>query len=147
MSLENLIGKTLERIDPSPQAIQRLLQAASASLADAAIPALSAEGKFDLAYKAVMQLANLALQANGYRTLNSQPGHHQLMIQALTSTVGLPSEKMLVLDRIRRQRNLNDYSGDRVSVSMATHALDCAKLLEVHVTQWLIKHKPHLVVR
>ncbi len=43
--------------------------------------AVSNETRFDAAYKAIMQLANAALQANGFRTLTSKPGHHMTLIQ------------------------------------------------------------------
>jgi len=73
MSLKNLEGKTLEAITPDRSAISRLLEAARRSLADSTLPDLSAEGRFDMAYKAIMQSANAALQANGYRTLTAHP--------------------------------------------------------------------------
>lgn len=57
-----------------------------------------------------MQLAMLALNANGYRTLTSKPGHHQTAIQALTLTVTLAPEKVRLLDAMRKLRNLSDYS-------------------------------------
>lgn len=65
MSLDNLLGKTLEAITPDPVAIRRLREAAVRSLGDAQLPGLSQEGRFDQAYKAIMQAANMALQANG----------------------------------------------------------------------------------
>jgi hypothetical protein len=36
-----------------------------------------------------LQIANAALQASGYRTLTSKPGHHQVMIQSLSKTLGI----------------------------------------------------------
>jgi hypothetical protein len=83
MSLENLLGISLEKINPDAAAIKRLLAAAERNIADAHVMAISSENRFDVAYKAIMQLANAALQANGYRTLTSKPGHHMTMIQTL----------------------------------------------------------------
>jgi hypothetical protein len=77
MSLQNLVGRTLERVAPDRAAIGRMLAAAERNLADAGLAALSAENRFDAAYKAIMQCAMVALRANGYRTLTSQPAHHQ----------------------------------------------------------------------
>ena len=88
MTLDNLIGKLLERIEPDPIAVQRLLDAAERNIVDAKLIQLSNENRFDVAYKAIMQLANAALQASGFRTLTSKPGHHQTMIQSLVKTVG-----------------------------------------------------------
>jgi hypothetical protein len=42
--------------------IRRLIEAAQSSLKDAKLKSLSNEGRFDLAYKAIMQSANAALQ-------------------------------------------------------------------------------------
>lgn len=75
MSLVNLVGISLDRVTPDAVAIGRLLAAARRNLADTQVAAISAENRFDAAYKAIMQLANAALQANGYRTLTSKPGH------------------------------------------------------------------------
>ena len=145
MTLVNFVGKTLDSIVPEPQTIQRLLDAANGSLENARLEGINEEGQFDMAYKAIMQLANAALQANGYRTRTNQPGHHQLMIQALTTTIGLDSGTTFVLDRLRKQRNLNDYSGDRVSKSMADEALSHASDLKLKVETWLAANKPELL--
>ncbi|MEQ6886672.1 hypothetical protein [Salicola sp. Rm-C-2C1-2] len=107
MTLHNLLGSSLEAIEP------------------------------DAAYKAIMQLANLALQAEGYRTLTSRPGHHRTMIQLLTKTVGLDSETMILLDTLRKQRNVSDYSGDPVPRSAVDECFRRATDLEVTVQDWL----------
>ena len=83
MTLENLLGISLDKIEPSRQTVAQLFTAAERNLKDARLKALSPENRFDAAYKAVMQLAMLALRANGYRTLTSRPGHHQTAIQML----------------------------------------------------------------
>jgi hypothetical protein len=80
MSLDNLLGISLEPIKSDPLTIQRLMEAAKRNIKDSQITAVSNENRFDAAYKAIMQMANAALQANGYRTLTSKPGHHQTMI-------------------------------------------------------------------
>lgn len=71
MTLDNLIGKLLERIEPDQYAIQRLVEAAQRNIRDAQLEGLSNETRFDTGYKAIMQLANAALQASGFRTLTS----------------------------------------------------------------------------
>lgn len=98
-----------------------------------------------MAYKAIMQTANTALQANGYRTLTSKPGHHQTMIQSLPKTIGLDARTMIALDGLRKQRNLTDYSGDPVSEAMAQEAVGHASQLLAMVEQWLKEHKAHLM--
>jgi HEPN domain-containing protein len=143
--LTKLVGKTLDLINPEREMIQRLLEAANGSIENAKLSGMNEEGQFDMAYKAIMQLANAALQANGYRTRTSQPGHHQLMIQALRTTIALDPETTFLLDRLRRQRNLNDYCGDRVSKSMAKEALRHAIELKAKVEGWLVLNKPDLI--
>lgn len=134
MSLENLvkIGQ-IEPITPDPHDINRLLDAARRSLNDAQLSGLSAEGRFDMAYKAIMQSANAALQASGFRTLTSKPGHHQTMIQTLPQTVGLDRDITIQLDALRKQRNVIDYSGDIVSDTMANEAVQHATALLARV--------------
>jgi hypothetical protein len=145
MSLQNLVGRTLERVAPERAAIARMLVAAERNLADAGLAALSAESRFDAAYKAIMQCAMVALRANGYRTLTSQPGHHQTVLQSLPLTIGLPSDRMIVLDALRKQRNLADYEGNPVAAGTVTECIAQAKRLYGDVKTWLAANKPELL--
>lgn len=145
MSLENLVGKTLEKIGPDAAAIQRLLASASRNIADAHVSKISHENRFDAAYKAIMQLANAALQANGFRTLTSKPGHHMTMIQSLSKTVGLGNDKIIVLDAFRKQRNIADYTGYPVPASAVEECVTHAEQLMRVVSQWLQDNKPELM--
>jgi hypothetical protein len=144
MTLQNLLGVSLDAIAPDKALVAKLLAAAERNISDAQLDALSTENRFDAAYKAILQLATVALHANGYRTLTSRPGHHQTAIQTLPLTVGLPQAKVIVLDALRKQRNLSDYSGDLVPISAATECLLSAKDLLAHVRAWLKTHKPEL---
>jgi hypothetical protein len=144
MSLQNLVGRSLEPVAPDPAAIGRLLAAAERNLADARLTGLSAETRFDASYKAIMQCAMAALQANGYRTLTSQPGHHQTALQTLPLTIGLPTERLIVLDALRKQRNLADYQGDSVPAQTAAECFGQAQQLLADVKAWLAAHKPKL---
>lgn len=137
MSLDKLVGISLERVPIDVQSIRRLLLAAERNIADAHVEAVSHENRFDAAYKAIMQLANLALQAHGYRTLTSKPGHHQTMLQLLVKTVGIDHGTMVVLDALRKQRNVSDYSGDIVSESAMNECIVQAEHLLMVVREWL----------
>ncbi|MDG9925196.1 MULTISPECIES: DNA-binding protein [unclassified Pseudomonas] len=145
MTLENLLGLSLEAVAADASTIQRLLEAARRSLADSRLPGISPEGRFDMAYKAIMQSANAALQASGYRTLTSKPGHHQTMLQSLPKTIGLEQRTLILLDSLRKQRNVIDYSGDVVSGSMADAAQAQAEQLLQRVMAWLGEHHPELL--
>jgi PBP1b-binding outer membrane lipoprotein LpoB len=145
MSLDNLLGISLEPIKSDPLTIQRLMEAAKRNIKDSQITAVSNENRFDAAYKAIMQMANAALQANGYRTLTSKPGHHQTMIQTLPNTIGLEKETMIILDALRKQRNVADYSGDLVADSAVTECIDHAEQLWALLNKWLVQKHPELV--
>ena len=145
MSLDNLIGISLEKIEADATAIQRLLAAVKRNLADAGVSEISSENRFGAAYKAIMQLANAALQANGYRTLTSRPGHHMTMIQTLSQTLGLDKQTIIILDQLRKQRNVADYSGDIVPESATRECIDSAKQLLQKLESWLRNNKPELL--
>jgi len=146
MSLNNLVGISLEIIEPDKLSIQRLLRAAIRNIADSHIEAVSQENRFDAAYKAIMQLANLALQVNGYRTLTSKPGHHQTMLQSLVTSIGLDRETMIILDALRKQRNVADYSGDIVSEAMVAECVTQAEQLLKTITLWLKMHHVEYII-
>lgn len=145
MSLDNLVGKTLEKIEPDSATIMRLLNSADRNIRDAHVNQVSDENRFDAAYKSIMQLANVALQANGFRTLTSKPGHHMTMIQSLALTIGLDSETVIILDTLRKQRNVTDYSGDIVPESAMKECISRAEDLLHDVRAWIKKHKPGLL--
>jgi len=133
VTLKNLLGISLDAVPPDKALVGKLLAAARRNIADAQLQSLSAENRFDAAYKAIMQSAMVALHANGYRTLTSKPGHHQTAIQTLPTSIGLPQDKVIVLDALRKQRNLPDYSGDLVPDSAAAECLASAKDLLAHL--------------
>ncbi|MGP2758289.1 DNA-binding protein [Serratia marcescens] len=145
MTLDNLVGLGLEVITPDAGAIKKLLAAAARNRRDAGITQLSNESRFDTAYKAVMQMANAALQAKGYRTLTSKPGHHQIMIQSLPLTVGLPREEMICLDALRKQRNVADYSSDLVTDAAVQACLEQTEALWGRLIDWLQREYPQMV--
>jgi len=133
MTLENLLAiKRLQRHEAGRAAILKLLAAARRNLADARVTTISAENRFDAAYKAILQCAMAALWAKGYRTSTSEPGHHQTAIQALPLTLALDSATVIVLDALRKQRNLNDYTGDGVSEALLAECLAQAEKLLRH---------------
>lgn len=145
MSLDNLLGISLERIDSDPFTIKRLLNAAQRNIEDADLEALSNENRFDVAYKAIMQLANAALQVNGFRTLTNKPGHHRTVIQTLPKTIGLDNGTMVVLDTLRKQRNAADYSGDPIAEGVTNECIEHARNLQKSVQNWLNSEHPGLL--
>ena len=141
MTLKNLLGISLDAVPANKGLVDKLFAAAQRNIADAQLPGLSAENRFDAAYKAIMQLAMVALN----RTLTSKPGHHQTAIQTLSLSVGVPQAKVIVLDALRKQRNLSDYSGDLIPDAAAAECLASAQDLLAHVRVWLQAKRPDLV--
>lgn len=130
MSLENLLAiRRVVRHDAGRAAIVKLLAAAQRNLADARVSAISAENRFDAAYKAILQCAMAALWAKGFRTSTSEPGHHQTVLQVLPLTLAVDGATVIVLDALRKQRNSTDYTGDGVSDAVLAECIAQAEAL------------------
>jgi hypothetical protein len=125
--------------------IEQLLSAARRNLADARVTSISAETRFDAAYKTIMQSALAALMMHGYRPDTNRPGHHMTAIQSLTTTIGIESRRVVVLDALRRQRNVSDYTGDDVDSSTTEHCISEATRLLDDVVSWRKASRPELV--
>lgn len=146
MTLENLLAiHRLQAFEATAGGVLRLLASAERNLADARLSELSNDNRFDAAYKTIMQCAMIGLWAKGFRTATSQPGHHQTALQALPKTLGLAADTVIVLDALRKQRNLNDYEGDPVTDAAVRECLAQAEALLAHTRQWLQAHRPDLL--
>lgn len=124
---------------------KRLLDSATRHIADAKVQAISAETRFACAYTAIRMLADVGLHAHGYRTLTSKPGHHQTAIQTLPTTLGIDSQTVIRLDKLRKQRNLTEYTGDLIPESAVTECLSQAESLYVAVHYWLKANRSDLL--
>jgi len=122
------IGKIKDHA-PTAVEVQRLLAAIDRNLADAGVELISDESRFDVAYKAVMQGALVAMLAAGYRPATNEPGHHQTMLQSLPLTLGVSNDAWVVLDALRRQRNANDYTGAPMTPEIVAECMSQAKAL------------------
>jgi len=145
MSLQNLVGVSLETITPSRQTARRLLAGAARHIADAKVKSISAETRFSSAYTAIRMLADLGLHAHGYRTMTSKPGHHQTAIQSLPSTLGVERAVVVRLDALRKQRNLTEYSADTIPDATVAQSVAQADALHVIAYDWLNSNRPDLV--
>jgi hypothetical protein len=92
-----------------------------------------------------MQAALAAMLANGYRPATSEPGHHQLLIQALPNTAGIAAERIRVLDAYRAALNLADYRGVPVSDAVTAECAAEARSLLAAVRAWIAAHRADLV--
>jgi hypothetical protein len=137
LKIQSLVEFKAQRED-----VQRLLMAAERNLNDAGITAISDENRFDAAYKCIMQCAMTSLLVHGYRPSKSKPGHDQTAIQTLSLTVGLDTQAVVVLDGLRKQRNVTDYSGDPISPTVVDECIKQAQALLAHVRAYLAEHHP-----
>lgn len=146
MTLQNLlrIGRLKAHATTAAE-VQRLLGAIDRNLADAAVAAISDETRFDVAYKAVMQCALVAMMAAGFRPATSEAGHHQTLIQSLPLTLGVANDVWVVLDALRKQRNANDYTGQPMTSAVASECIGQAKALRKFLRQRLAADHPELL--
>ena len=146
MTLENLlrIGQLKSHVTDAAE-VQKLLNAAQRNLADAQVKLVSAETRFDAAYKAIMQSAQVALMAHGFRPDTNRPGHHMTVLQSLPVTIGLPGERLLLLDTLRRKRNASDYTGEEIDDVSVQACLHEAKQLLREVNGWMQQNRPDLL--
>jgi hypothetical protein len=145
MGLQNLVGISLEQITPAKETIKRLLDAAARHIADAKVNAISAETRFTSAYTAIRMLADVGLHAHGYRTLTSKPGHHQTAIQTLPTTLGVDSQTLIRLDKLRKQRNITEYTGDLIPESAVAECVSQAQAPHAATLNWLKANKSDLL--
>jgi len=146
MTLDNL--EKIGRLKPhvaSKSEFADLLTAAHRNLEDARAENISTENRFDAAYKCVMQVALVALMAQGFRPDTKAPGHHQTVIQSLTKTMGLDAQRVAVLDALRNKRNLSGYTGRPIDQASLSSCIDEATRLLNDAMAWFAASHPGLV--
>lgn len=147
MRLQNLLKiRQLDEHTTDAAQVGRMLDSAERSIADGKENSIGADTRFDAAYRAIMQLAMVALWANGYRPSKSAPGDHMTMIQSLSHSVNLNNDRMILLDTFRVKRNALNYSGENVDEVSVEACTDAADHLLQHVKAWLIENKPELIL-
>lgn len=138
MSLKRLLNSgKLRRQKSSAREIEDLFALADRDLKDAAIKELSPDRRFATAYNAVLQLATIALRANGYRT--DGLGHHSTTFEVLPLLLGKDlEERSDYFDACRSKRNTTDYGrvGD-VSESEAEELLREARQFRKQMAEWV----------
>ena len=83
--------------------------------------------------------------ANGFRPDTNQPGHHMTVLQTRPNTIGLPIDRLIVLDVLRRKRNLSDYTGEDIDDCSAEACRQEAGELLADVKGWLATNHPDLL--
>jgi len=131
----------LKREAPSKSELRRFIAHAERALKDAAVPGLSASGRFDLAYTAAHALALAALRANGYRPGDGR-GHRAIVFLSLVHTIDAPDTLASTLNRYHTRRNRSEYvayedateaeADDLLALAQQTHDLLIASLRRNH---------------
>jgi hypothetical protein len=79
MTLGNLLKiRQLDEHTTDAAQVGKMLESAQISIVDAKELSISLDTRFNAAYRAVTQLAMVALWANGFRPSRSAPGHRWL---------------------------------------------------------------------
>lgn len=128
----------------SQEEIRNLLALADRDLADAQVPVLSPDWRFNIAYNAALQAATAALAAAGYRA--SRDAHHYRVIQSLSHTVKADSNLIAKLDKSRKKRNVGGYErAGTVSEGEVGEMVALARQLREAVENWIRKTNPALL--
>ena len=146
MSLPQLLASgRLRHLPAALSEIEDLLRVVERDLADACIEDVSADRRFATAYNAALQLATVALRAEGYRT--SGTAHHYTTIAALPLILGAGATQTAdYLDACRMRRNTVDYDGVGIATErdVAELVLEATALRE-SVLGWLARAHPELM--
>jgi len=85
-------------------------------------------------------------RGNGKRfpALDERAGPSRHRHSELAENFGLSNERVIVLDKLRKKRNLSDYSGEGIGEEEAAACVRAAVDLAATVEQWLRTHRPEL---
>jgi hypothetical protein len=138
-----LASRRIVAHEPTVEEISDLFAVVDRDLADAIIPRLSADRRLGMTYNAALQLATLALAAEGFR-----PGRdraHERAILSLRDTAGIDANTVDLLDAVRRKRNQINY--EHAGATSAAEAEELHKVvagLRGDVVFWLKTKHPAL---
>ena len=130
--------------DTSAEEVADLLSVVDRDLKDAGVGELSSDTRMTLAFNAALQLATVALAAEGYR-----PGReraHERTIGSLAFTLKADAKTVDALDLARRKRNVSNY--DRAGATSGKEADEMYKVateLRQSVRKWLRERHPKLL--
>jgi hypothetical protein len=92
----------------SQDEVAGLIAVVDRDINDSAVRGVSADGRLASAYNAALQLATLALAAEGYRPARDRA--HERALLSLRHTVGTAATIVDLLDLTRRKRNMRTTS-------------------------------------
>jgi hypothetical protein len=145
MTFEELLKQRRIAAEPTgPDEIAQLRGLARRYLADAAIEALSAEGRFQQAYGAARTTATIVVRACGYRA--KQPrAHYNTFLALEAADPETFSIHAAYFDTCRTVRNELSYDGpEGVSETELEEILRLVPEFERTVEAWLARNHPEL---
>ena len=141
-----LKNRWLTKHQRSPEEVADLLAIVDRDLEDASVDRLSPDWRLSIAHNAALQLATLALAAEGNRPERLRA--HERAIQSLRLTIAADPRLVDTLDGVRRKRNLINYErAGTTSPSEANEVYRLATRLREDVVKWMVDRHPDLVRR
>lgn len=125
--------------------IRGLLDIAQRDLKDAAIPEVSTDRRFLIAYEAALTLATIPLYCRGYETHGK--GHHWLTFRLLPEVMGEKyADLAAYFDQCRIKRNVGTYDrGGQISELELDELRAEGVSFQGEVVDWLGQNDPHVI--
>lgn len=138
--------KRVAKEPTSKSEIDELHALAKRNLKDAALPQLSSDGRFSMAYNAARGLASVAIRASGFRVKQMGGAHYNTFL-ALPVAMGPNFDTLAAyFDSCRQSRNDLSYdSASVVSDSDAEEFLEKTIEFRQNVENWLRTNHPTLI--
>jgi hypothetical protein len=130
--------------ETSRQEIGHLLKLIDRDLKDCGNASLSLDWRFNIAYNAALQSANLALAASGFRARGE--AHHHRVIHSLEHTIKLEAKRIARFDAFRKKRNASEYDrAGAVSEKELGEMISFAADIKELAMAWMLKSHPQLM--
>jgi site-specific recombinase len=130
--------------ETSSEEIAELFGVVDRDLKDAKVQAVSPDWRLAIAYNAALQLATIALAAEGYKPEKLRA--HERTIESLRHTIGLDRKTVDVIDAVRRKRNRSSYEhAGAASDGEVNELLRIAADLRRKIADWVNKEHPELI--
>lgn len=128
------------------EGVQQLLAAAVQRYESATLEANPGPVRLDTAYDTVLFCGLAVLAARGYRT-QAKEGHHELLLEAMASELGLSESRHDELDALRRRRNARYTGVTRVNPADLSTALRLARRILDETESWFVREGAGLLRR
>ena len=146
MNLERLRSQGRLRLHSArKEEIQEMLRIAMRDLNDAAVPGLSSDRCFFIAYEAALTLATIPLYCSGLETHGS--GHHWMTFAVLPDVMGPDIGELAgYFEVCRTKRHIGTYDrGGLISQSEAEELIEEVKQFQSTIEDWLKINHPNFM--